>query len=1246
LGLSCATWRDAGPADDLHHKEITVFYRHRSVVLSAALLTVGLLLANRAQAQTSWVGDTSQDWNNALNWAGDVDPTGNFLIDTATGNFPIYSADGFFTPVDIIIGSAAGAAGRLDQTGGNLATGPGNWLIMGSAAGSSGTFNLSGGTFTGAVHMARIGGAASTATINVSNNAVLTSPDVIVVSDGQNVGAVAQGTFNMTGGAVVNSENDLIVAWAGGPGSFGEMNVGAGTTYNLAQGVTKRWLIVNTWDSQQGRLNVAGTINLGNVTDLRFSTGNGIGTSHVTLSGNGQINMQAGSELDFNRGSNVNVNNTFNLDGGTLTTGRIMRFNTGAGGTRVFNFNGGTVKPAASITSFFDANVVTAANVRNGGAKFDTAGFDISVAQTLQHSNVGGDNAIDGGLTKSGAGTLTLTTNTHTYTGPTLVNGGTLNVAAGLNTTGGITAATGGTFSGAGTVAGTVTLSGGALGNSSTTTPLTVGAVNVTAPSSLRLNLGAGPGVAVTGAYTTNGNLTTINANKPIWTNGTQSLITYGSLSGSAANFAFAPTGLNARQSVSGPLSVTGTGISATIVGDNPKWTGLENGNWVIGTTGPGAATNWQLVIGGTATDYINNDAVVFDDSAGGTTTVDIVSAGGVTPSSVTFNNTTSKAYTINSASGGGIAGSTTIVKNNTGVVTLNTANTHTGGTTLDRGTLNMGNAAALGTGPLTIGPGNGTAAGTVLGNTSGGDIIATANQTQTWNGDFTFAGPNSLDMGIGNVTMGGAGTNRTIAVSGTATLAVGELTAAAHGLIKTGTGTLAFTSTGPNTNGSVINGTLDIQGGTVQMNRTGNGNFDVDTGDLYVGGLTGTGTVTNGAAIVRWLFVNQVSGTSVFNGAVENGGTGGMGLFKDGPGTLTLGGVSGMTDRLTIAGGTLNFTGSGSVLNSNLYDLLPGSGVFQVDSASRIGSANINIISNGNAPAPGAGSTGRLEISNNTTLFNAILLQQRNDTNGSDAIRSVSGANQLGGQITIAGGGNQARIRSDLGSTLTLSGGITTTSTTTRNLYLQGAGNGEVSGAIADLSGNPAGNINVWKEGAGTWILSGFNTYTGTTGVFAGTLRVTQADVLADTADVSIMAGSTLNLTSGTTDTIDSLYLNGISQLPGVYGAGNSGGLITGSGSLNVLTYDLPGDFDNNNIVNGDDLVVWRGGVTNNNATGDTNGDGRSDGRDFLIWQRFLGATYTPPAVAATAAVPEPATLISAMAAAMVLVGRARRRA
>ena len=59
-------------------------------------------------------------------------------------------------------------------------------------------------------------------------------------------------------------------------------------------------------------------------------------------------------------------------------------------------------------------------NVLEGGAVIDTNGKDISIKQSLYAGA-----AVDGGLTKQGAGALTLM-NTNTYTGVTVVEGGTL----------------------------------------------------------------------------------------------------------------------------------------------------------------------------------------------------------------------------------------------------------------------------------------------------------------------------------------------------------------------------------------------------------------------------------------------------------------------------------------------------------------------------------------------------------------------------------------------------------------------------------------------------------------------------------------------------------------------------------------------------------------------------------------------------------------------------------------------------
>jgi autotransporter-associated beta strand protein len=168
-------------------------------------------------------------------------------------------------------------------------------------------------------------------------------------------------------------------------------------------------------------------------------------------------------------------------------------------------------------------------------------------------------------------------------------------------------------------------------------------------------------------------------------------------------------------------------------------------------------------------------------------------------------------------------------------------------------------------------------------------------------------------------------------------------------------------------------------------------------------------------------------------------------------------------------------------------------------------------------------------------------------------------------------------------------------------------------------------------KIGAGTLTLTGLNEYSGYTSVEGGTLSFTQAS-LYDAADVLLHTGGFLNLnTSGAIDVIDSLYINGISQQAGIWGPVGSVGvdftspLITGNGFLQVLNFDLPGDFDNSLLVDGADLTpTWRGGFAAN-ATGDTDGDGDSDGADFLIWQRFLGQTAAAPT---SGAVPEPAAV------------------
>jgi autotransporter-associated beta strand protein len=185
-------------------------------------------------------------------------------------------------------------------------------------------------------------------------------------------------------------------------------------------------------------------------------------------------------------------------------------------------------------------------------------------------------------------------------------------------------------------------------------------------------------------------------------------------------------------------------------------------------------------------------------------------------------------------------------------------------------------------------------------------------------------------------------------------------------------------------------------------------------------------------------------------------------------------------------------------------------------------------------------------------------------------------------------------------------------------------------------IGGVISGTGSLTKTGAGGLTLSAGNTYTGNTIVQAGTLSLATAS-LADTADVYIASGAQLQLEfSGVADVIDSLFLNGISQRAGIWGAIGSGAqftssLITGTGELRVTTFLPPalvGDYNQDGIVDSADYVLWRNNVGTtslpNRASGNTGPIGPAD---YDAWRQHFGQTVVGSgAEVEGAAVPEPA--------------------
>jgi autotransporter-associated beta strand protein len=137
----------------------------------------------------------------------------------------------------------------------------------------------------------------------------------------------------------------------------------------------------------------------------------------------------------------------------------------------------------------------------------------------------------------------------------------------------------------------------------------------------------------------------------------------------------------------------------------------------------------------------------------------------------------------LNGSISNGSSTSLAIVKNGTGQWVLNSSNSSTGGVTLNAGTLSIRNVNGLGNGALTLNGGSIDAAVA---------IVNAKNNTQNWNGNFTFGGTNTLDLGTGDVTMDATRTVTTTASTLTVGGAIGD-GGSGFGLTKAGVGTLVL---------------------------------------------------------------------------------------------------------------------------------------------------------------------------------------------------------------------------------------------------------------------------------------------------------------------------------------------------------------------------------------------------------------------------------------------------------------------
>lgn len=349
----------------------------------------------------------------------------------------------------ILIGEGGTSVGVYNQTGGVGYLGTN--IIVGQTVNTN-QFNLSGGTAT-AVNLS-LGRANGSGTATLSGG-TLNLSGIARVAEGVNPGSTATGLLTVSNTAVLNVENDLVLGFAGN-GNLGRVILDGGTI-NVASTVT-RWLIMGQWDTSRSQFDLnSGNLNLNANTALKFSVASTSATTNVFNLNGGSVTFYADNGMtvggtgfvDMANAGAAAARNTFNLNGGVLTTPRVGA--TSLTPTRLFNFNGGTLRAAGSSATFFQG--LSTASVLAGGAVIDSDLHTITIAQNLLDGGGGG------GLTKLGAGTLTLS-GANTYAGPTTVSNGTLLVTGTLGA-GAVSVESGATLGGTGTIGGPVTVAAG-----------------------------------------------------------------------------------------------------------------------------------------------------------------------------------------------------------------------------------------------------------------------------------------------------------------------------------------------------------------------------------------------------------------------------------------------------------------------------------------------------------------------------------------------------------------------------------------------------------------------------------------------------------------------------------------------------------------------------------------------------------------------------------------------------------------
>ena len=975
-------------------------------------------------------------------------------------------------------------AGSITGSGGVAVSGTGMLTLVGNSSYGAGT---------------TINGVNSGLLVNGGNTVVsggATSITRAMLSvDGTN-SVFSTTAINATGGtggsAIVNVNNGGTLRT-----TVGDLNLRAVSTVSAVLNIAGANSLV---DVAGGMLlatnaNNVGTINIGAGGTLRTagtsqigSTGGNTTAPTVAITGAG-ANWTSTGSLNLNTGSITLADTGLLRVDGTLTLAATAAL------TGVLNIGGAEGQLAAAAGALTAPTLVFGPGTGRLNFNHTATGTGFAFAGAI--SGAGAINQVAGVTNLTGASTA--------FTGTTTVSGGTLRVNGTLGgATSIVNVQTGGRLGGAGTIGGDVAVTDGVLAPGNSPGTLTIaGDLSLTSASVLDFEFGQSNvvGGPLNDLINVGGNLVldgTINVSVPAGGSfgpGIYRVFNYGgALTDNGLTLGTMPGGsaVSVQTAIVGQVNlVNAAGLTLGFWDGNagPKNNGVVNGGSGVWRAA-GGLDNWTETTGSINADYAQDSFAIFS-AAPGTVTVDDV-GGNVRVSGMQF---ASDGYTITgdaltltaaqaivqvgdgSAASAGytatvaseLAGSAGLVKTDAGTLVLTAANSYAGGTTIDGGTLQIG---------------NGGTTGSIVGNVvTTGDGVLAFNRSNA----VTFGG---IVSGTGGVSQVGTGTTTLTGVniySGGTTINGGVLQVSSDANLGDAAGGITF-------NGGTLRATADLTSNrdivlagagtittaagadwTLAGDTTGAGTLTVATNNSFVT-LTGNATHTGGTIVTGtgWLRIGDNTTTGSISGDITNNGTVRFSRSDtyDYNGTIT---GSGQVQQ--IATGVLNLTGNSSYSGSTLIQ----SGELRIASGNTISSANQTTVSRGGTlTVSGAGSalltgTVNLQGSNGTTSINvenggaitttgSMVIQAGGGTPAS-ANLNISGAASLvdlGGSLSIASSNAQAigNVFLSAGGALRSTGGnligAATGNMTEPGVIITGAGSNWTStGTLAMGNGN-----------------------------------------------------------------------------------------------------------------------------------------------------------------------------------------------